>query len=142
MSSSLSAVMTWYRLCLLAGLCSVSSSSGLEGMLLPKLLPAVAFPFLRAGESGVGRSPMAEVAGVGAAENKRDFVIMNGPDHLDLSFPWNSLSLELNRSTCCPGCSVISRSLFCPATFQSIFTVLIAQYALCSISTGRWHAFP
>ncbi|KAK9030177.1 hypothetical protein V6N11_031607 [Hibiscus sabdariffa] len=70
------------------------------------------------------------------------FVIMKGPDHLDLSFPGNSLSLELKRSTCCPGCSLRSKSLFCPADSQSILTVLIAQYALCSISTGKWHAFP
>ncbi|KAK8562126.1 hypothetical protein V6N12_049175 [Hibiscus sabdariffa] len=49
-------------------LVSGSSSSGLEGMVLPKLLPAVALPFLHAGESGVGHSAMAEVAGVGAAE--------------------------------------------------------------------------
>ncbi|KAK8694352.1 hypothetical protein V6N13_071906 [Hibiscus sabdariffa] len=52
----------------LAGLCSGSSSYGLEGMFLPKLLPALALPFLCAGKSGIGRSAMAEVAGVGAAE--------------------------------------------------------------------------
>ncbi|KAK8999904.1 hypothetical protein V6N11_082042 [Hibiscus sabdariffa] len=34
------------------------------------------------------------------------------------------------------------KSLFCPAASHSMLTVLIAQYALCSISTGRWHAFP
>ncbi|KAK9010443.1 hypothetical protein V6N11_036952 [Hibiscus sabdariffa] len=68
LSSSLSAVMTWYRLCLLADLCSGSSSSGLEGIFLPKLLPAVALPFLHVGESGVERSAMAEVTGVGTAE--------------------------------------------------------------------------
>ncbi|KAK8659803.1 hypothetical protein V6N13_029996 [Hibiscus sabdariffa] len=70
------------------------------------------------------------------------YVMMNGPDHLDFNFPGNNLSLELNKRTCCPGCSLMSKSLFCPAASQSIFTVLIAQYALCSISTGKWHAFP
>ncbi|KAK8676356.1 hypothetical protein V6N13_034406 [Hibiscus sabdariffa] len=60
--------MTWYRLCLLAGLCSGSSSSGLEGMFLPKLMASLALPFLHAGESGVRRSAIAEVVGVGAAE--------------------------------------------------------------------------
>ncbi|KAK8684168.1 hypothetical protein V6N13_040199 [Hibiscus sabdariffa] len=60
--------MMWYRFCLLAGLCSGSSSSGLEGMVLSKLLPVVALPFLCAGESGVGRSAMAEVLGRLAAD--------------------------------------------------------------------------
>ncbi|KAK8627926.1 hypothetical protein V6N13_063642 [Hibiscus sabdariffa] len=68
LSSSLSAVMTWYRLCLLASLYSGSSSSGLEGMSRPTLLPALALSFLCAGESGVWRSAMAQVVGVGAAE--------------------------------------------------------------------------
>ncbi|KAK8636488.1 hypothetical protein V6N13_124234 [Hibiscus sabdariffa] len=54
-------------------------------------------------------------------------VISKGPDHLDLSFPGNNLSRELKRRTCCPGCSFRSRSLFCPAASQSMFTVLIAQ---------------
>ncbi|KAK8574340.1 hypothetical protein V6N13_016140 [Hibiscus sabdariffa] len=61
----------------------------------------------------------------------KTFVIVNGPDHLDLSFPGNNLSRELKRSTCCPvliSCnSLRSKSLFCPAASQSMFTVLIAH---------------
>ncbi|KAK8578444.1 hypothetical protein V6N13_116288 [Hibiscus sabdariffa] len=68
LSSSLSAVMMWYHLCLLAGRCIWSSSSGLEGACLAMVLPAGALPFLRAGESGVGRSAMAELAGFEAGE--------------------------------------------------------------------------
>ncbi|KAK8992080.1 hypothetical protein V6N11_044972 [Hibiscus sabdariffa] len=41
----------------------------LDGSSLPIVLPAVALPFLLAGESGVGRSATAEVVGVGAAES-------------------------------------------------------------------------
>ncbi|KAK8661366.1 hypothetical protein V6N13_090971 [Hibiscus sabdariffa] len=60
--------MTWYLLLLLAGFYSASSLSGLEGMSLPKLLPAFALPFLFVSESCVGRSATAEVIGVGALE--------------------------------------------------------------------------
>ncbi|KAK8499755.1 hypothetical protein V6N12_076231 [Hibiscus sabdariffa] len=61
-------MMIWYLLYLLAGRCSWSSSSGLDGACLETVLPAGALPFLRAGESGVGRSAMAELAGVGAGD--------------------------------------------------------------------------
>ncbi|KAK8515906.1 hypothetical protein V6N12_016212 [Hibiscus sabdariffa] len=53
----------WYLLCLLAGRCSCSSSSGLDGACLEMVLPAGALLFLRAGEFGVGRSVIAELAG-------------------------------------------------------------------------------
>ncbi|KAK8574420.1 hypothetical protein V6N12_062114 [Hibiscus sabdariffa] len=56
----------WYLLCLLTGQCICSSSSGLEAACLKTVLPAGALPFLRAGESGVVRSAMADLAGVGA----------------------------------------------------------------------------
>ncbi|KAK9031639.1 hypothetical protein V6N11_055932 [Hibiscus sabdariffa] len=60
--------MMWYFLYLLAGRCSCSSSSGLDGAFLDMVLPAGALPFLQAGESGVGRSARAELAGVGAGD--------------------------------------------------------------------------
>ncbi|KAK9042343.1 hypothetical protein V6N11_017420 [Hibiscus sabdariffa] len=60
--------MMWYLLCLLAGRCSCSSSSWLDGACLETVLPAGALPFLQAGESGVGHSAMAELASVGAGD--------------------------------------------------------------------------
>ncbi|KAL4342470.1 hypothetical protein GQ457_08G031300 [Hibiscus cannabinus] len=44
LSSSLSAVMMWYLLCLLAGRCNCSSSSGLDGTCLETILPAGILP--------------------------------------------------------------------------------------------------
>ncbi|KAK8582296.1 hypothetical protein V6N13_032052 [Hibiscus sabdariffa] len=67
-SSSLSAVMIWYLRLRLAGRCSASSSSGLDGLPWSKLCLAVALPRFLVGESGVGLAITAAVVGVGAAE--------------------------------------------------------------------------
>ncbi|KAK9043163.1 hypothetical protein V6N11_071511 [Hibiscus sabdariffa] len=60
--------MIWYLLLRLAGRCSASSSSGLDGLPWSKLRLAVALPRFLVGESGVGLAITAAVVGVGAAE--------------------------------------------------------------------------
>ncbi|KAK8510791.1 hypothetical protein V6N12_009633 [Hibiscus sabdariffa] len=63
--------MIWYLRLRLAGRCSASSSSGLDGLPWSKLRLAVALPCFLVGESGVGLAITAAVVGVGVAERIR-----------------------------------------------------------------------
>ncbi|KAK8661306.1 hypothetical protein V6N13_052200 [Hibiscus sabdariffa] len=70
--------MMWYLLCLLAGRCSCSSSSVLDGAVLEMCLPAGALPFLRVEVSGMRSSLELEPAGkLGRIEDGALLVIVN-----------------------------------------------------------------
>ncbi|KAK8659972.1 hypothetical protein V6N13_030162 [Hibiscus sabdariffa] len=70
--------MMWYLLCLLAGRCSCSSSSGLEEAVLEMFLPAGALPFLRVEVSGMRSTLEPEPAGwLGQMEYGAPLVIAN-----------------------------------------------------------------